>query len=282
MTTPGIRDLVQAISPPFLGGDVAPGDFHAGQRFMYSTNGLPADILVEKIDEGIYDRMPLRADPTALPYIGADRQIIRGLGESDASYDLRLQGAIDAWTHAGTDRGVMSNVIAYVGSGPMGRIVANGPTPQQWNTYVPNANLTQPPSPLQTALKFDWDSLSVILPRGWWRWWLILFAVSPNAFCGPGPKWGAGQKWGDKTISWGLNVPSSVMRTAQSLCKQWKRSGSSCEWMIVSFDTSLFDPAQPSDGTHNPAGTFGRWSRIVNNQYVASRFANARYCDGVQ
>lgn len=295
LNNPGIRDLVDAVAPPWLGGGVPANtplgdDGTYAQRELYALCGLSADLLPDKAEQATYARMPSRAPPSALPYIGRDRQIVRGLGDTDASYAVRLQGAIPAWRYAGTDRGVMSQVLSFVGLSPdvtpMARIVQTNYTLgyTTWRTYVPDTDLTQPPATYtETPIDFDWDSVFSFYPRGSWRFWLVLFAVAPQDFCHAAPTLGSGgPKLGDPSISVGFDVPSSVWQTVRAIVKQWKRSGSSCEWVVVSFSNSLFDPAQPDDGTHNPAGTFGKWGHTVGTEYVEARFGNARYCAGVQ
>lgn len=278
----GIRDLVKVISPRFLGGDNPVGNFHAGERFMYSMVGLPSDMNVNKAQEGMYARLPLRADPTALPYLGRDRAIVRGVNESDATYAIRLTQAIDAWRHAGSDRGIMSQVIPYVGMSPMARIVSSSIPYTTWTTYVADADVTQAPSPLRVSLNWDWDSAIYSGAFfGWWRAWLILFAVSPHDFAHPAATWGSGKKWGDSTFSWGLDIPATEVESMRAIVKQWKRAGSWFEWILISFDDTIFRPSQPADGIHNPDGTWGRWSKEVAGVRVPARSASARYIDGV-
>src|SRR5258708_24342984 len=77
-----------------------------------------------------------------------------------------------------------------------------------------------------------------------------------------------------------LPISSGVFRGIRSVVRQWKQAGSWCRWIVVSFDSGLFDPFQVANGINNPAGTFGPWAVQVNHAYVPSRFANARYADG--
>jgi hypothetical protein len=85
-------------------------------------------------------------------------------------------------------------------------------------------------------------------------------------------KWGSG-------AAWGVTESANVGRSILMIAGQWKGAQTWIRSLIVSFDASLFDPV--GNASVNPDGTFGKWSKVVNNVYVPSRFANARYCDGV-
>jgi hypothetical protein len=231
--------------------------------------------------------MPGLGTPTALQYIGNDRLILRGFTESDAGYAGRLTGAFTSWDYAGSARAVLQQTLGLLSTfTPLVRTVASntmgGNDSTVWDTYPVAQDATTPPLHQRlTPNNFDWDSLSVILPRGWWRSWLIFYAVAPQDFCASEGTWGDGDVWGDDGKSWGLNIPPSEVQALRSTAATFKQAGATLEWIIISFDAGLFDPAQTSDGVHNPDGKFGYWYKIVNGQYVPSRFANARYADGV-
>src|SRR4029078_2535863 len=72
-----------------------------GRRFKYVA-GTMLDAVTDALRAGVKARFPGVGTPEALPYIGNDRQIIRGFAESDASYAKRLSQAFDSWKHAGS------------------------------------------------------------------------------------------------------------------------------------------------------------------------------------
>jgi hypothetical protein len=280
-------DVVLSRAPPWLGG----GDpvFTNEDWAKYLTALIEVqDALVEKMDQASKAHMPTLAPPSALPILGNDRVMTQGPSEPNASFALRLRGAFDAWSRAGNDLSVMIQVLAYLS--PMTPMVRTVTDSSVWHTYVAGTDTTQPPA-VQALSNWNWDNEGDPHPVGknaWWRWWLVLFAVSPSAFAAAGPNWGdAGIKWGDTNRSWGFNVPASTFTTIRNIVKLWMRAGSWCRWMIVSFDSTLFDPTLTADDVHNPAGDFYRWSKITANfngptsAYVAARFANARYADGI-
>lgn len=264
----GLRDTIKEISPTWLQTEQA-------EKFLYLC-GVLHDMLVEKAQEAQLARMPTRCDPSALPLLGDDRQIIRGIGESDMGYGERLSRAFDSWRLAGLPMGVMAEVIAYLSTGPKMRHVSNTSV---WDSFAAGADTTQPPEHVKASpANWDWDGDATL----WWRVWAIIYSVGGYAWCGPAPRFGTpGVKIGDKSISIGLNIPATEVETIRGLIATWKAEHAWVRWIIISFDETLFDPAQPSGGSVNPDGNWGRWSRVVGGQAVPARAANARYCDGI-
>lgn len=273
MSNPGLRDAIKTASPPWLQTGI-------GEKFLYML-GLSMDALLEKMNQASKAHMPGQGTTTALPYIGADRLIPQGILEPNASYTVRLQQAFDSWAHAGSNRGVLSQILGYLTPlTPMVRAVADfrlvgGTNKSKWDTYLAGTSIATQPPP-QTALVGNWNWDNASMP---WRFWIILFSVAPNAFSSTEGTWGDGDVWGNATKSWGLSVPASEIASIRSILRTFK-SEQWCQWLIVSFDATLFDPGAASDDVHNPAGTWKYWGKNVGGVWVASRPANARYCDG--
>jgi hypothetical protein len=286
----GIRDLISQV--PGNGGvcvgflaDGGESDPTNAGTLQYSY-GLAVDALLNKMWWGVAARFPGIGTPTALPYLGADRGIVQGYAESDASYAARLAAWLDDWQRAGSPRAVLQQVIGYIGA-IRARTVDDS---SNWYTYRPGddpglygPSVRNPPSPAN----WNWDGDALdghpVGLTAWWRWWLVLYSTSTSgaSWAGDEGTWGDGDVWGDATKSWGLGVPTWVVQATRAIVKTWKRSGSWCRRIIVSLDDTLCVPSGTQDGTHNPDGTWGHWSTIVNRQYVAARPANGRYCDGV-
>lgn len=291
MATPGIRDLVDAVAPMWL-KDGGPSEPTIAGRFNY-VFGIACDVLLEKAQQGIKSRFPTECDPSALPYIGADRVIPQGAGEPTASYRLRLQQAFPTWKKAGSPWGVMMNLLPMLlPFTPQMRCVNDEGA---WDTFAAGASTQTAPDHVWpkwlTLWNWDGDTYdphplggSPVAPLPiWWRWWLVIFSVSPQAWCGPAPVKGSGPPMGNPggpTMAKGFNVPASTFQGLRTVLATWNKAGKWCRWLVVSFDATLFDPAQPSDGTHNPDGTFGPWCAVVAGTYVTTRFKNARYVDG--
>lgn len=173
MSAPGgttIRDAMGTLLPAcFKGGSQGAGGF--GEKFVYSVTTLIADVLEEGLRQGINDRFPTRANADALPVLGNDRVIDRGLFESDASYRVRLQQAFDTWATAGSAWSVLKNLLALV-----------TPFTPVWRTVNDSSvwdSINDPLAPLQgtptwrlyaNPANWNWDGLTQ-----WWRFWTILY-----------------------------------------------------------------------------------------------------------
>lgn len=271
-----IRDSLANICPSWLRDGVA-------ERFV-GTLGFGADLLVEKMLQGRNASLPGRGDPSALPLLGADRLVARGLSESDDSYAERLRTSIDHWRRAGSARAVLEEALGF--------LLATTPEilsvlqSSVWDRYAAGADPTAAPEHIVGAANWDWDSLDQlgsVWARQWWRRWLVVFSTSPQAWTAPAPfVFGTpGVKIGQTSNSIGLFCSPDVIKSLRNIVDLRKSAGTWYRWIIVSFDDALFDPEAPAGGGVNPDGTFGRWCKLSGNRYVSSRFANARYCDGV-
>lgn len=290
---PGIRDgISQSVPSGFAPGflsDGGPAFPTIGGKLLYVI-GLAIDLLLEKTNQGIKARMPTLCDPSALPFIGADRVIPMGPGEPVASYRVRLQRAFQSWQRAGSPRGVMSSVLPMLlPFTPRIRTVSDASI---WDTYqIAESTITPADHTVTIPPNWNWDNEGdphpAKDPKGslpaWWRWWLIIFSVAPNyAWCSPGPTIGAGQwKIGDGSRSIGFNVPASVINGIRSVVAQQNKGGKWCRYIIVSFSGTIFGVAQAADGVHNPNGTWGPMCAPSGGVYVPTRLSTARYCDGV-
>lgn len=283
-----VRNLISQV--PGNGGvcvgwlaDNGPSDPTVTGKLQY-TFGLAMDALLDKMWWGISARFPGIGNATALPLLSRDRGILQGINESNAAFANRLAAWRDAWLRAGDARALLQQIIGYLGT-IRGRTVDDT---SNWSTYVPgDTPATLGPSTYRPAVaNWNWDAEGDPHPVGvnaWWRFWLIVYSTSTSgsSWAGTGGTWGDGRNWGDTATSWGLSVAASVASTLRTIVRPWKRAGSWCRWIIVSMDDTLFNPFKTADDVHNPAGDFGHWSKIVSGGYVAARFANARYCDGV-
>lgn len=275
MSGPGLRSFCTTLAPGFFSGDNA-------QKYLFNI-GLAADGILQKLDEGIHDRMPLDADESALQYIGADRGVLRGLTESAASYRLRLQRALDDYQHAGNAWAVLAQVLGYLlAFSPAARTVSTSytstgsPDHTMWQYYAAGTALTLPPRYARTDPgEWNWDEFSPTTGSwGWWRWYLVLDAVAPQAWTTPNT-WTIGDATpliGDTTESVGLACSSLVIDSIRLIVAQWKSAV--CHWIVVVFDGAEF---RPGAGVL-PDGYYGHGWKVVARHHVASRSANARYC----
>lgn len=139
------------------------------------------------------------------------------------------------------------------------------------------------------------------VPR-WWRLWPILYSTSGVPFTTPNATWapatgtvtvsvsppagghpsfysgsgGSGTassqfNWDDGTCwDWAGSGqgtgPGPAQGEASSLttiAKQWKGANVWVVYMIVCYDATMFDPAQPFGSSRLPDGTWGCWAKVV-------------------
>ena len=202
MAFAGLRDQIKTICPSWLQDGV-------GERLMYAL-GLAADAILDKLTRAIDARCPGRTtDDGAIAALCNDRQIVRGPNESASAIGSRLQSAFDSWRMAGTETGLLTQLLGYASPYQITATVVA-------NSYFPYGLSAGNRIPIKQASM--WGTLSQIglsathaqsVP-GNWSWddstsvlgswgtyydtsayqfrivssstWVILFSVSPNQF----------------------------------------------------------------------------------------------------
>lgn len=267
-------EFVETISPPWLAGTW-------GGRFLFGI-ALTVDALREQLRQAVLARMPLEAPPDALPYIGADRRIERGIGESDASYADRLAGAFDAWSTAGNPPALLGQIRGYLSpssnpiTGYHARTVSNSSV---WFTIDADGAVTQTPA---SPANWDWDGDG----GAWWRYWLILYSdIGPWEDDGT---WDDDGEWDDGG-TWDTTATPQEVAAVKRIAGQWSAAHNSNPvvdgtlgpfWIVVSFDGAAFDPAA-APGAPMPDGTWGNWHTTAGGVVVQSRSQSASYWPGV-
>lgn len=262
-----IRENLEQISPAWLEGDV-------GVRIVYII-GLHIDRLVEKMFQAQIAHMPGLGTPTALPALGQARLMPQGITEANSEYASRLRYSWDAWGFGGGDRGVLSTTLgALLDLRPDALVVSCTPDGSSavWNEYLSGDNFTDgtlagAPSHF-VGLDWNWDGV-----YQWWRCFLVIYSVAPNANWTAPLKWGSGGTWGDGR-AWGCQESNALGSAINASLKNWRGGHAWFQWWIVSFDADLFRP------NNRPSGEYGRWSKIVAGQYVPARNTSASYASG--
>ena len=280
----GIRDLVKAISPPWLVGPGTPSTpLPAGagiaERYVYAI-AVQSDLLIAKVQDAIKLRFPGYLNASSLAQIGSDRAILRGYVETDDSYAARLRAWLDTWRHAGAARGVLQAVASYLPSNPGVRSVLEGAASYSvWDVLAPGQDPSTAPTTYHvTPANWAWDALGWVKRR-----WLVLEATG---WAPIGPDYAApGVVWGDPSLSWGMSVPAERAEALRGLVRTWKGGGTRYPWIIVSYDAALFDPSAGYPDPAMPDPTWGYWSTIDTSgarpARVSSRSVDARYISGV-
>lgn len=307
---PQTRHLLRALLPPWLKRPMGDSLCAEGLFTVY-------DLDAEYMRDALLARMPSYAPIDALALIAADRGVPIGPAEDPDVLRVRLLLWLDFLQLAGLPIGLLLTLQAVLAPAyPMVRLVTQQSI---WYTLDEGAvgrllaapgHLPLPPAPYEFGplwpsgtsapaierlraeglferlvaipANWDWDSIAPVTGSGTrWSAWAIAYSVSPTDWVQPEDNWGDPGDWGDGGY-WGVEFPAGVDPGSvyQDTLRRFKPAGEWIRWFIVSFDATLFDPAQPSGGGVNPDGLFGSWSKIVNGEYVPARFEDARYFDG--
>lgn len=231
------RDYVERLpTPPWLLGKW-------GRRWLYMT-GLVFDALVEATRQAVKARFPTVAPDDAIPLIGKDRVLEPGLGESLDTYRARIIGAWEAWSWAGTEKGLIDQLKAWLPSADWA-LVAN----REWS--VP---------PAGRPASADWDpghgkpgdpdyrpsrGYAAIDGDAWWsRMWVLLQGDHPWKVW----HYGDGTRFGD-ALTYGSTALPFHVEAAARIARRWKAGHEYVPHIIVNLDTVIY-------GTDVPYGSF--------------------------
>lgn len=157
------------------------------EKYMY-TMQLMTEALLEKAFEASTIRFPGIGDPSQLPYLAFDRQMVQGLLEPAASFAARLSRAFQTWKLAGSRRAILGQIQCYLqGMQPgvtatlpalaiVGGLYTSGfPTPvTTWDLLTQGAALESLPTRVtKQGGNYNWDGRSQP-----WRAWLVIY-MSP-------------------------------------------------------------------------------------------------------
>jgi hypothetical protein len=124
--------------------------------------------------------MPGYGTPTALPLLGADRQLVQAPAEPNASFILRLKQFLQTWQYAGNATSVLQQVLCYFQPYlPRVTLVTNQ---WVWNYYEAGSASYASTAPIHVRINsalvqsWLWDYVVNPLNGGppWWREWLLV------------------------------------------------------------------------------------------------------------
>jgi hypothetical protein len=274
---------------------------------------LTLDVLAETAELARVAALPGQVDGTiapnlggyenadALALIGEDCQVLRGLGESDADYALRLRRYRDDWRRAGSAFGLLEAVAgALTTSGdppPLLRIFTHGTG--RWYTreadgtmrlqtaqgdgfaLAPDGTCTPDATAAQVC---DWDSAADPHPPGWndsTRFFLVIYCptnlpwlAAISGTLGDGRAIGEGKGTPDASTFGTTSVERHVELT-RGVVLQRRAVGYKCAKIITAFDPTSFAP-DGSSSTY-PDGTWGWTCKVVAGQMMPARDLSARY-----
>ena len=230
-----------------------------GEKVLHSL-GVLRDWARERVRLGLYARFPTYAPPDALSALGRDRKLIRGIDEPSAAYAARLVRWLDDHKIRGNPFALLEQLHAYLQTDTMLRTVD-----RRGNWYTRSATGTHSVTMASGNWQWDTDALS-----SWSRFWVIIYSADGSPWEIPTDF----QTYG--TISATEEQIASVKR----LIREWKPAGTRCEWIIVSFDTTDFQPEMSPGDAGFPDSDWRYYSHMDGLDRRPVRNTNARYWAG--
>lgn len=250
--TRNIRDSIKSFIPNWLANRLA---LQVAFKVIYII-ALMCDLAVEAMLEGFRAPMPGLGTPTALPYIGQTRGLIRGLTETDASYIARLLKWLDLWEQAGSAETLVQLVQVFLGNNLVVRLVD-----RSGNFVTANANGT---TTFTTDGNWDWDDAIVERFTWWGDLWLIVYDTDgryPTYSNLSDPTWIA--QWGTyQNFGTGHEVTRNVVDGIYAITGSFKSPHTWLSAIVWCTDPLYFIPHSLS-GT--PDGNFGNWGRDIGD-----------------
>lgn len=227
------------------------------------------DIATDVFRQGTHASLPGAGTPTALDFIGQMHGMIRGDGESDDSYAARLPEWRDRARTWGSQYAIARALHEYVKGNPKVRVVnRNG---IMVTCDVDGTMTTQ-------NVTWDWDSLSNPERNDpnapWWaELWIIIYSP-PWAETGP-TLISPGSPPSVVPIGIGMKVPPLNVDVVKRQIEQYKSDHSFVRCVIWTYDSTLFNPANPLT---MPDGTWGQWSYPTKTNGARHRSGRSLSC----
>ena len=274
-----LRDLAYSISPTWLQGEI-------GEKYIYSQ-ALIVDATADRVEQGTRAKMPGKCDPTALPCIARDRGVVKGIGDTDATYAERCRTAVTDWHFSGIAGGTMRVLLDFITIDvrPACSVVwaSNGGTNlTQWYTLAeaePRGTAPNSFSNLSaTPYFFDWTWDAIENRR---RFWIILHInAAGTPWIADGRTYADGSTYGDGHLYGVSGITAAQVETLRQLAGQWKAAHACCQ-IVVALDATSFDPfstaSLPGANATLPNGTWLNFGHDVAGAYVPARLSTARY-----
>lgn len=253
-----IRDLFGRWVPSWLADNATDDDPSTGSngyRVLYTCVRF-VDSAIAIMMQGSVAAVG-RGTPTALPYVGDERGVVRGRFDTDDAYRAKLPTWLDRWREAGQGRRLVREVWEYLGNARVRLVTRSG----HWITLETNGTMTE------TDAAWDWDSVSHpernVPGAPWWSdEWLIIYPTYPVR---PGT---LGGMTGDDGLGLGHLCPRVEVDQVKLIVNRYKACHSCVRAVIWTSSSTRFDPATP---TSKPNGTWGAWGILDgSNHYVPS------------
>lgn len=238
--------------------------FTVAYRYLWTFPAM-LDAAVEVMLQGIQAAWPGKGTPTALPWIGRTRGILRGQADTQEEFAAKLRAWLDTWRDAGSMEVLARQIRGYLGNHPRVRIVNRA---GQWFT------VNEDGSEERHQAAWNWDGVSH--PKRsdpnhpWWSdLWVIIY---PTQWATAG-FYGDGATWADST-GFGHQATQLEADAIKGLIAQWKAAHSRVRCVIWTSDAALFDPENPSS---LPDGNWGAWGTTGASRTPGRNRTTCRY-----
>ncbi len=249
--------------PNQLGGKTA------GYRVLWAMIA-PLDAAAEFMVQSLQAPWPGKGTPTALPWIGRSRGMVRSQGETDDEYGGRMATWLERARELGSMLATARALHEFLENRPRVRIfnragacIEVAETTGDVTRYAPDPS------------RWDWDSISNPERASfWWDEWIVVY---PSEWADTG-LWGDGRAWGARDSGIGHQVTRKEIDAVRGIVDYTKAAQTNVRAIVWTSDAALFDPTDPMTC---PDGYWGLWSKDGGGgSRVASRnTTTCRYWD---
>lgn len=271
-------------------------------RDLALVMGASLDALVEAVLDGRLASMPGQTDAApglggfesvdALPFIGRDRGITRGLTQTSADYARALRRWLDAARAHGTAFEKLRQLRDVLGPNPpLVRLVsASG----YWHSIEPDGSIVFNTPTGDGGFRRSPAGVRAVEgdPAHAWNWggddpfrtWVIIYAPANAPLTGDGNVFGFGRRFfGEVDGTIGTTATPEMVELVLGVVAEWSASGVTTPWVIIAFDPDSFDPLDTLDEGW-PDGTWEDDHVLVtvDGKLVSqpNRLSTARYWEG--
>lgn len=264
----GIRHAIASWIPNWLSNRA---EKNTGYKLLY-TAALVCDAVVETGLQGLRAAWPGKGTPTALPYIGQSRGLIRGLTETDDAYASRLRAWLTTWENAGDDTSLIRLLQTYLGT-----YLAGSPRMIRIVNRAGNFVTVDSAGVVTRATDTDWDWDEVYEPykSTWWSdIWIIVYVDGrwPTYADLSDANWLAA--WGTYDgFGTGHMVPREAVDGVKNLVAAFKGAHTYLQAIVFTTDGLAFTPGTIGSWADNPDGRWGNWSYDNGTSQVPARIS---------
>jgi hypothetical protein len=274
------RQLIRSLGPRWLTRDSVlnpdGSKTESDSRVLHPIMAM-FDAATKRIQLGRQAMMPGLGPEDALAYIGQSMNVLRGPQESRASYESRLQRAIDDHRINGSPWALMSQLYGYCSPHAVRVRIYNN----HGNCFTLERDGVTRTIVENTA--WNWDGQTGGVAFG--RFWVLIYMTTGSPTqpwnrttqtWGNAQRWQTG-KWGGDSGTWGSNATREEVQALRNIVRFWKPTGTRCVSIMLVFNDSALAPSDTA-----PPLPDGLWTtpKYSGGRQVARRHADAIYFAG--